>query len=804
MVDFATLVLAADTRQLKTAVTDLKAVVDAGAKAETQTGKTGSAMAGMGSKATVAANANRGLAGASLSAAKGIDVTGVSAARTSLGMQSMAGAAGALVTRLVAVAGAALSLGAVSRAADAWSDMQSVVGAAIKDMEAAPAVMQEISRLARESYSDLGQTARGFSLNAAVMRELGYSAQQMLDYTEAVNHALVINAARGDNAAVVQNALNRALATGKMQATEYEVIMSRSPRVLEAIASEMGVTVSSLRRLSSEGKITGDVIARALTGRLQDLRDEASEMPATMADAFTLIANSFTAFVGVMDKASGASSSVAEILITVADNFNMVVGYAAAAALGITSLYIPAIWGAVTASLAWVASLVTLKGALLATGIGAFVVVAGTLIGKFLDLVQSTGSFGAALKAMGELAGLVWQGLIASATAIPPGLQAIWSAIKADFATLMAELAGLWGRFISSMSETIAGPAQIELGFGIMVDNPFANIFDGARESADGFASEMRAESSAATEAMKQSFGEVSGIITDAFAPVGEAWDRLNNTVAEGLDAAGSPGIPDTNSDSGSGKGKGKGKTEKTEAQKQAEAATEALKKLRQEHIDLAATIGMTAEQERIYHAVQELGAGATAAQVAEVKRLIPEIDALKAAKERMAQVAQNGKQALDSLFGSVIDGSKSARDAVLELIGQIARVQAMNAIFQLPGMGGIASGLGDLLTPKVPSFDGGGWTGNGARSGGLDGNGGYLAMVHPREQIIDTTKGGGQSQGGSQTNVHVTVGMDESGNLQVRRIAQQEVGAAEGRIVSRSVAGAGSAMGKTKKFGNR
>lgn len=37
-----------------------------------------------------------------------------------------------------------------------------------------------------------------------------------------------------------------------------------------------------------------------------------------------------------------------------------------------------------------------------------------------------------------------------------------------------------------------------------------------------------------------------------------------------------------------------------------------------------------------------------------------------------------------------------------------------------------------------IPSFDGGGWTGNGARSGGLDGKGGLLAMLHPQEQVID------------------------------------------------------------------
>jgi tape measure domain-containing protein len=49
-------------------------------------------------------------------------------------------------------------------------------------------------------------------------------------------------------------------------------------------------------------------------------------------------------------------------------------------------------------------------------------------------------------------------------------------------------------------------------------------------------------------------------------------------------------------------------------------------------------------------------------------------------------------------------------------------------------GLGGVVDGLQDL--------DGGGYTGNGIRAGGLDGKGGRLAMVHPQETVIDHTKG--------------------------------------------------------------
>ena len=46
--------------------------------------------------------------------------------------------------------------------------------------------------------------------------------------------------------------------------------------------------------------------------------------------------------------------------------------------------------------------------------------------------------------------------------------------------------------------------------------------------------------------------------------------------------------------------------------------------------------------------------------------------------------------------------------------------------------------------------FNGGGFTGAGVRAGGLDGKGGFMAMVHPNETVVDHTKG--QSVGGGAT----------------------------------------------------
>lgn len=66
------------------------------------------------------------------------------------------------------------------------------------------------------------------------------------------------------------------------------------------------------------------------------------------------------------------------------------------------------------------------------------------------------------------------------------------------------------------------------------------------------------------------------------------------------------------------------------------------------------------------------------------------------------------------------------------------------------PSLSGQSSDVLALL--KDYSFAGGGYTGSGSRSGGIDGIGGFPAILHPNESVIDHTKG--QSIGASTTQV--------------------------------------------------
>ena len=83
-----------------------------------------------------------------------------------------------------------------------------------------------------------------------------------------------------------------------------------------------------------------------------------------------------------------------------------------------------------------------------------------------------------------------------------------------------------------------------------------------------------------------------------------------------------------------------------------------------------------------------------------------------------------------------------------------------------------VAAGLGQVAQIRAQSFEGGGFTGRGSRSGGMDGKGGFPAMLHPNESVIDHTKG--QAGGITIINNVDASGADANVDMKIRAAMQQ------------------------------
>lgn len=166
-------------------------------------------------------------------------------------------------------------------------------------------------------------------------------------------------------------------------------------------------------------------------------------------------------------------------------------------------------------------------------------------------------------------------------------------------------------------------------------------------------------------------------------------------------------------------------------------------------------------------------------AQAAAVGRLTAELEAAEIAQEQFDQAIDG---IADAMAGALVAG-ESLREGLAQVFKQIASDilssgirNALSSQFSPTGGGGggfFGSLFGGLFGGS--SFDGGGYTGMGARSGGIDGKGGFPAILHPNETVVDHTRG----QGVGSKSVSMTIDLrgttgDRELDAKISRAGQQ------------------------------
>lgn len=173
------------------------------------------------------------------------------------------------------------------------------------------------------------------------------------------------------------------------------------------------------------------------------------------------------------------------------------------------------------------------------------------------------------------------------------------------------------------------------------------------------------------------------------------------------------------------------------------EREREALEKLMAAMGLEAALLGQTNREKAIAVAMSKANASATEEEkqaIGDMAAFIYDTEkAIKDLNKSSEEWANTLQGATRSLIDDLIEG-KSAAEAFSNVLGSIANKLLDVGLDNLFGSSGfnIAGLFGGKAASKVPSFEGGGSTGMGARTGGLDGKGGFMAMLHPQESVVD------------------------------------------------------------------
>lgn len=136
---------------------------------------------------------------------------------------------------------------------------------------------------------------------------------------------------------------------------------------------------------------------------------------------------------------------------------------------------------------------------------------------------------------------------------------------------------------------------------------------------------------------------------------------------------------------------------------------------------------------------------------------------------DELSDAAEFASDSLSDLFSSALRGGAEFSDMLARILSQLADMllnSAFDSLISGSSGGGFGGFIGGLL-----GFDGGGFTGHGARIGGVDGKGGFPAILHPNETVIDHTRAANSNAGGGVVEVVARV---ENGSIvqDVRRIS--------------------------------
>jgi hypothetical protein len=164
------------------------------------------------------------------------------------------------------------------------------------------------------------------------------------------------------------------------------------------------------------------------------------------------------------------------------------------------------------------------------------------------------------------------------------------------------------------------------------------------------------------------------------------------------------------------------------------------------------------------------------------ISKLAVKIDSeLSPAMKQLKNVQDSVSRAFEDGFMSMIDGTKSVKDSfrsmASDIIKELYRIFVVKQItgFITDAIGGMfGGGVTTSLRPQARTFSGGGYTGNGARAGGLDGKGGFMAMMHPRETVVDHTKGQGSGQVIVNQTINVSTGVQQTVRTEIKSLMPQ------------------------------
>lgn len=260
----------------------------------------------------------------------------------------------------------------LTRASDAYAGLQArlrmVAGGAQQAAELNDLIYASAQR-ARGSYEEMADSVSKIAMTA---KKAFPDAHDVVPFMEGIQKLFVIGGTGVEQQKDAMLQLTQALGSGKLQGDEFRSIAEAAPLIEQMVAKYMQIDPGQLKAISSEGKITADILKNAILTNLDLINDQFGNMGRTWEQNMQVIKNAgLRAFTPVLAEINRLANT--EGAQRLANAIVWGLGVAAAAIFGIIN------------NVEWLGNVIYQVGAYIGSWLGAGFMIAYQSFEAFID-----------------------------------------------------------------------------------------------------------------------------------------------------------------------------------------------------------------------------------------------------------------------------------------------------------------------------------------------------------------------------------------------------------------------------------
>lgn len=278
----------------------------------TLSGMMGSIATALSAVNTAAQNLNQGITQVNTGIAQLTQTT----QKASGAFQEKSKWAGTVTTTLKAMTAAALAYMGINfidhsiKMADAWQMQTAKLKIATGSMNNAKIAQEDLFDLSQKLRVPMDELVKLFTRLAPAMRNNGKGYEDTKNMVEGLNLALQLNGSTTGEAASVMLQFSQAMQKGRLDGAEFNAIAENGSLVMRALEAETKQSSATLKKWGSEGKITFELVQRAMANNLEKWRADFASLPITVEGAFQRVKNAWMKAMGELSEQSGLSQGL--------------------------------------------------------------------------------------------------------------------------------------------------------------------------------------------------------------------------------------------------------------------------------------------------------------------------------------------------------------------------------------------------------------------------------------------------------------------------------------------------------------